>query len=90
MSENEEPKTRVVLRRFTNELGGVIALFPDMRAGQGYCMSYMRTGQHGAASFDLIRDTVPARITDPDAAALVRELIAVGYRPRIVQRMPRR
>ena len=80
-------KTRVILRRFCGE---VIALFPDIDEGCGQCMSYMRVGQHGAASRTLTRDTKPAHMGEPDAAALVRELTSLGYDLQIVARMPRR
>ena len=80
-------KTRVILRR----LGGdVIALFPELDAGRGHCLSYMRIGQHGQASRTLTRDTKPAHMGEPDTAALVRELTSLGYDLQIVARMPRR
>lgn len=80
----EKDKTRVVLRRFCGE---VIALFPDIEEGRGLCMSYMRVGQHGGASRTLTRVSRPVQISEPDAAALVRELTAIGYNLRIVKRM---
>ena len=78
-------KTRVILRRFGSE---VIALFPDIDAGRGLCMSYMHIGQHGGASRSLTRDTKPAHMGEPDTAALVRELTSLGYDLQIIQRMP--
>jgi len=79
-------KIRVVLRRFCGE---VIALFPDIDEGRGQCMSYMRIGQHGAASRNLPRASRPVDLSEPDAAALMRELIALGYNLHIVKRMTR-
>jgi hypothetical protein len=79
-------KARVVLRRFCGE---VIALFPDIDEGRGLCMSYMRIGQHGAASRTLTRSSRPVDLSEPDAAALVRELTALGYDLQIVKRMTR-
>lgn len=79
-------KTRVILRRLDNE---VIALFPDLDAGRGHCLSYMRIGQHGQASRNLPRDTKPAHMGEPAAAALVRELTSPGYDLQIIARMPR-
>jgi hypothetical protein len=77
-------KTRVVLRRFCGE---VIALFPDIDEGLGNCLSYARIGQHGAASRTLTRVSRPVDASEPDAAALVRELTALGYNLHIVKRM---
>lgn len=88
MGEKQE-ETRVVLRRFKTS-GEVIALFPDIEEGPGLCMSYMHIGQHGAASRLLAYDTAPARMAEPDTADLVRELTAIGYKLRIVQRMARK
>lgn len=79
-------KTRAILRRLNGE---VIALFPDLDEGPGLCLSYMRIGQHGAASRHLTRDTKPAYLGEPDAAALVQELTRLGYNLQIIQRMPR-
>jgi hypothetical protein len=80
----ESNKTRVVLRRFCGE---VIALFPDMDEGRGLCMSYMRIGQHCEASRTLTRVSRPVDLSEPDAAALVRELTSLGYDLQIVKRM---
>jgi len=80
----ESNKTRVVLRRFCGE---VIALFPDMDEGFGDCLCYARMGQHGAASRTLTRASRPADLSEPDAAALVRELTNLGYDLQIVKRM---
>ncbi len=80
----ESDKTRVVLRRFCGE---VIALFPDIDEGRGHCMSYMHVGQHGAASRTLTRVSRPVDVSEPDAAALVRELTARGYNLHVVKRM---
>ena len=80
----ESDKTRVVLRRFCGE---VIALFPDIDEGRGQCMAYAHVGQHGAASRTLTRVSRPVDVSEPDAAALVRELTALGYNLHIVKRM---
>lgn len=78
-------KTRVILRRFCGE---VIALFPDIDAGRGLCMSYMHIGQHCGASRSLSRVSRPVDLSEPDTAALVRELTSLGYDLQIIQRMP--
>lgn len=80
-------KTRTILRRLNG--GEVIALFPDLDEGPGLCLSYMRIGQHGAASRHLTQGTKPAHLGEPDAAALVQELTRLGYNLQIIQRMPR-
>jgi hypothetical protein len=87
MTKTPDGKTLVVLRRLGKD---VIALFPDLDAGRGHCLSYMRIGQHGQASRNLPRDTKPAHMGEPDVAALVRELTNLGYDLQIVARMPRR
>lgn len=79
-------KTRAILRRLNGE---VIALFPDIDEGPGLCLSYMRIGQHSAASRHLTRNTKPAHLGEPDATALVQELTRLGYNLQIIQRMPR-
>lgn len=80
----ENNKTRVVLRRFCGE---VVALFPDIDAGRGLCMSYMRIGQHGGASRTLTRASRPVNVSEPDAAAIVKELTTIGYNLQIIKRM---
>jgi len=80
----ESNKTRVVFRRFRGE---VIALFPDIDGGFGYCLSYARIGQHDAASRTLTRVSRPVDVSEPDAAALMRELTARGYNLHVIKRM---
>jgi hypothetical protein len=82
-AEQDTEITRVVFRRFTDEIGGVIAFFPDMREGK-YVQSYMHIGQHSLASYPH-PDTIPANLTEPDVAALERELTRIGYRLEVVQ-----
>jgi len=85
-----EGMTRVVLRRFKMS-GEVVALFPDMEDGLGLYMSYDHVGQHGAVSRQLTySETTPARMAEPGTAELVRELTAIGYKLRVVQRMTRK
>lgn len=81
--------TRTILRRFKDD-GSVIAIFLDIDEGRGMVSSYMRVGQHGAASRDVVSVTRPCRVDDEDAAALLRELERVGYSPRVIQRWPSR
>ena len=72
-------KTIVIFRKFpASDGGGVIALFPTIAADmRGNLLSYMHTGQHGAASPDLGRNL---RLANPgEYAPLARELESLGY-----------
>jgi len=86
MAEDETP---VIFRTFKS-LGEVIALFPSIpydRAG-AFCMSYMHTGQHGAASpmgSEFARITRPA--SPEEIAPLAAELAAIGYKLRPISRV---
>lgn len=84
----DDHETRTILRRWP-DTGEVIALFPDIDEGRGMVSSYMHVGQHGPASRDIVGRTAHVSPDDPDAAALLRELRRIGYRPRVVQRWPR-
>lgn len=84
-----EDETLVIFRTFKS-LGETIALFPSIaydRAGD-FCMSYMHTGQHGAASpmgsefTQITRTATPEEITP-----LAQELAAIGYKLRHVSRV---
>jgi hypothetical protein len=84
-AQNEqEPITRVVFRRFKNEPRDVIAFFPELREGNKYVSSYMHIGQHAPAMYPH-RLTEPANLTEPDVAALERELTSIGYRLEVMQ-----
>jgi hypothetical protein len=77
----EDTPVAVVFRRFKDD--GVIALFPEIPADDvGLAMSsYMRVGEHGPASWDLIARTRPASMDEPDVKALYDLLTKViGYR----------
>lgn len=69
-------KTKVIFKKFdSNE---VIALFPDEIADpKGNISSYMRIGQHGASSPELIKDLKNA--TPKEYFSLKRELESIGY-----------
>jgi len=73
---------KTVFRTF-RQSGETIALFPEEPADirGDFCMSYMHTGQHGAAS---PMGTAFARITHPatleEIAPLRRELESIGYK----------
>lgn len=92
---SDEPKTVVIFRRFkgVKKKGHwpkeVIALFPLIpEASPGSCLSYMRVGQHGAASLSIMRDTKQARLSEPDVQELKKELEAIGYVLEVRVRMP--
>jgi len=89
----ERPKqlTEVIFRRFKGENKEAIALFPALAAdlNVNHCSSYQNCGQHGAASVDLIRDTVPALLSDKDVASLFIELARIGYHLKVITRFNR-
>jgi len=83
----DKEKTKVIFRQF--KIGcEVIAFFPEICGDiTGYlCMSYMKCGQHGAASPNLIKDTKPANLEDGSVKRLIRELEELGYNLEIVKR----
>ena len=64
--------------------GDVIALMPSEIADpRGNITSYMRIGQHGAASPELMKEFRDA--TEEERANLLKELVAI-YKPRRVTR----
>jgi hypothetical protein len=68
---------RVIFRKFPE--GDVIALFPSQSEGPGLINSYQHTGQHGAASQQLIKALRPAKPFEYES--LLQELRAIGYKP---------
>lgn len=78
--------TITVFRKFPD--GEVIALFPYLPhdASGLYCVSYMHTGQHGAADTSITRPTKPA--SPSEYAPLKRELESLGYLVEVRQRIP--
>lgn len=75
--------TKVIFRKWRN--GDIIALFPELDAGNLLCESFERVGQHGAADY-----TGVVALTDPataaEYAALHRELTGRGYELKVRQR----
>jgi hypothetical protein len=83
----DKEKTKVIFRQW--KIGcEIIALFPEIAVDTiGYnCQSYMRVGQHGAASPDIIRDTKPANLNDGCVKKLIAELESIGYNLEIIKR----
>lgn len=89
-----ETETAVLFRRWPKSAGGdAIALFPFVAGSNapGDCNSFQHVGQHGTADLrGVVRATEPASVTEPDIAALKRELEAApyGYRLRVLRRSP--
>jgi len=84
--------TPVIFRTYpTGPRSAVIALFPCEAASVGQpwlCSSYEHIGQHGAADpHGVVAGTRPA--TRKQWQPLARELRRLGYRLRIMQRIPR-
>ena len=68
-------KTKVIFKVFKD--GEVIALFPDDKWNASNITSYMRIGQHGGASPDLLTELKDA--TPQQYKELKQELIGIGY-----------
>ena len=70
---------KTIFRAFPD--GEIIALFPQISANVGgwHCASYMHTGQHGAASPDIVSRTRLARPSE--YRELYLELEQIGYNP---------
>ena len=89
--KRDKEKTVVIFRKWKGkaEHGDIIALFPDIDDGDGYCSSFEHVGQHGGASYcGVIRQTTPA--TPAEYADLKRELErSYGYNLTIMKRHSR-
>ena len=76
-------KTKVVFRVWKGTSGSgfkdqVIALFPGIDEGNGFCSSYEHVGQHGGADYQsVIRRTRPAAPFEIEL--LKQELEKIGY-----------
>ena len=87
MKDGKTKKEPVIFRQW--KIGcEIIALFPEIAVDTiGYnCQSYMRVGQHGAASPDIIGDTKPANLDDGAVKTLKEELEGLGYNLEIIKR----
>lgn len=72
----DEDKTVVVFRVWSN--GDVIALFPEIDAGTGYCGSYEHVGQHSGANYRSVINRT--RMAKPgEYRDLAKELRRIGY-----------
>lgn len=86
---------RVVLRRWKDSPREVIALLVDLpgTSEPWTCTTYEHTGQHGHGHVDAIIDrTEPIHVLDcptaADARALLAEMRGIGYKLRVVRRVP--
>jgi hypothetical protein len=83
-------ETKVIFRKWRKKEGGdVIALFPEIASTVGkpqYCESYQHVGQHSGADPDIVNVTEPA--TEAEYAPLMRELEKIGYRLKVITRVP--
>ena len=88
MKDGKEKQEKVIFRQW--KIGcEIIALFPEIACDTtGYnCQSYMRVGQHGAASPSIVvNDTKPAVLEDGSVKSLIRELTDLGYDLKIIKR----
>lgn len=78
---------RVILKSCPNGQKEAIAFLPDAPANPGNVLSYQHLGQHGEASYAFYLACRPLSPRTKEGAALLRELRAVGYRPRLVRRI---
>ena len=83
----DKEKTKVIFRQWITGCE-IIALFPEIPGNiTGFhCMSYMKCGQHGAASPNLVKDTKPANLKDGAVKRLIKELTELGYNLDIIKR----
>lgn len=84
----EDDPVVVVFRTWRAAPHSVIALFPELDAGRGLCLSFEHLGQHGGADYSLvIAQTRPA--TEAEYAPLRRELEGAPYHYRLQVRRRR-
>jgi len=83
----DNEKTKVIFRQW--KIGcEIIAFFPEIPGDitGSHCMSYMKNGQHGAATPNLVKDTKPANLEDGAVKKLITELEELGYNLEIIKR----
>jgi hypothetical protein len=75
----------VIFRRWKCNPHTVVALFPEIAAGDGLCLSFEHIGQHGAADYShVIRHTQP--VTPEKYADLKTELEQRGYATLVIRK----
>lgn len=81
--------TAVVFRKWREQPCTILALFPEIGAGDYGYLSYEHVGQHGGADYQgCIANTTPA--TPAGYADLRAELEGLGYNLRIMKRRVRK
>lgn len=82
--KTDDFKTVVIFRKYRD--GQILALFPyDIETDEGHVNSYMRIGQHGAASLECVKDTKPAK--ENEYNGLCHELTSIGYDLKVIHRI---
>jgi len=85
-------EVKVIFRTWkSKDGGGVFALFLlEPYGSPGWlCMSYAHVGQHGGACPHICTDSSTRLATPKEYRALAQELRRIGYRLRIITRVPR-
>ena len=77
--------TKVIFRTFPEK--EVIAIFPEKPYNKNpeLCMSYMKLGQHAAASIKVVQDTRAS--TPSEIEPLRKELENIGYKLKICKKI---
>lgn len=91
MSNDTQPVTLVVFRKWRDQPKTVFALFPELPSDHLglYCDSYERIGQHAGADYHgCINASNP--VSAEEAADLRQELQRIGYRLKVIKRASRR
>jgi hypothetical protein len=87
--EKDKEITSVIFRKFKKG-SDIIALFPEVQynTNKDLCTSYMHIGQHGAASYHLIGNTVAAQ--EDEYLPLYNELTSLGYNLKIQKKISKK
>ena len=72
----------VIFRKF--EDNEIIALFPGIKEGNNFILSYMEIGQHGQAHKNLIKDL--NQCTSKEILNMKKELENIGYKDILVSK----
>lgn len=86
---DQDTEKTIVVFRVWKKGGEVIALFPGINEGHGFCSSYEHIGQHGGADYQgVMNQTTPAQ--PEDYYDLMKELEGIGYSLKIQKRFTRK
>ena len=78
----------IILKRCPTKPYEAIAFMPDANANPGRIVSYMHIGQHSEADYWFYCKCRPLSPRSPEGREILRELRAIGYKPRVRRRMP--